>query len=636
MIAKAFENQEYLREFDQNNYFGDEPGAKFTDGGAEFTLWAPLALKAWVKIYDREDSPQEKLCAEMEKCGFGAWKSYVGGCVSGQYYTYVIDNGENGGTNETIDLYAKACGANGKRGMLLDLRKTDPEGFESCGYVNCESIADAVLYEAHVRDFSIDPSSGVSEKDRGKFSGFAAPKTSNSKGLGTCLSHLKELGVTHVHLLPVFDFASVDELNPTEYNWGYDPLNYNIPEGSYSSDPHDGAARIKELKSLIAALHANSIGVVMDVVYNHTYFGLESAFNKTVPMYYYRSLGGKLTNGSGCGNELASERKMCRNYIVDSVLYWAKEYKIDGFRFDLMGCLDIETMSEISSRLKEINPSAIIYGEGWTGGKSALSDEKAARKSSSGKLCDIAFFNDVLRDGIKGSTFKSSVKGYAGGNIQLAPVIADSLRGRADFSKNPSQLINYCEAHDNYTLWDKIALSCPEMSRHDRRKAARLSAAIVMLSQGVPFIQAGQEFLRSKPLSGGGFDFNSYKSPDSVNSIKWDEKSENEDIFNYYKGLIEFRRAHRLLRLRTQEECDGCVYVSETKDGEIFAHLHGFDEEIIIILNPTVKIQEFKLPDGEWHLCVSDIQAGTKPLATLCDRTFAPPISAIAMVKAKE
>ncbi len=498
-----------------------------------------------------------------------------------------------------------------------------------------EGDTDGVLYEAHIRDLSKDPSSGAGEEARGKFSALCE-STVNSYGEPTVLDHIADLGVTHIHILPIFDYDEVNEASPTAYNWGYNPKNYNSPEGSYSSDPYKPEARIKELKEAVKAIHSKGVGVVMDVVYNHTYAGDDSWFEIAYPHYYHRMKGNYYSNGSGCGNEMASEHYMCRKYIIDSVLYWAREYHIDGFRFDLMALIDIDTVNELVSKLKEINPNVIIYGEGWVGGDSTLNPYDACFNSNAERTPCVAYFNDGYRDSIKGNTFINESRGYASGNIHCRSGIIQGLQGKIWWSKSPIQTVNYCEAHDNLTLWDKLCVSAPWATYDDKRKMARLCLALVFIAQGVPFIQAGQEFLRSKPLGDGKYDHNSYKSSDQVNSIKWDELHAHRIESEYVKGLIEFRKANRLLRLDSYEEIDAVTEVLPSGDGMISMLLRDESEELLILVNPVPRAKMFVLPDGEWQVYISDIKAGTTPLCTYCEGVFVPPISAMVLKKKTE
>lgn len=601
-------------------------GAIYAKESCTFRVWSPTAEKVTLKLY--KDGDTESLISEigMEKNVNDVWETVVSQELNGVYYTYGINNGE--AYSEVTDIYAKAVGANGRRGMVVDLKSTDPENFRAVSRPEFDKITDAVIYEVHVRDFSIDESSGI--KLKGKFLGFCEENTKNDYNEFTGLSHLCELGVTHVHLLPSFDYESVDETSDEpQFNWGYDPENYNVPEGSYSTDAKNGAVRIKEMKLLVKALHEKGIRVIMDVVYNHTFKGEDSIFNLTVPDYYYRTEHGKFTNGSGCGNETASDNPMMRKYMIESVMYWAQEYMIDGFRFDLMGLHDVKTMNDISASLKELDSSIIVYGEGWVAEYTPLKEKERAIKSNAHKMPHIAFFSDDMRDTIKGSVFEETGTGFVNGNSGLEEnlklCITGSIKSHlVDTSKtsckswalSPSQVINYCEAHDNLTLWDKLYYSATEYSVEDRTAMDKLCASIVFLSQGVPFIQAGQEFLRSKPKddSGESFDENSYKSPDSVNSIKWNDKTNNKNVFEYYKGLISLRKKNSLFRLFTAKEVISHLKFIDTPQKCVAFSLEDNDTRIIVILNADTQEKLISIPEGSYDIVVNSQKAGTESL----------------------
>lgn len=607
-------------------------GVRLSKRQTDFYIWAPSAEDVSVNLFKSASDSTPFYILPLLKGDKGVWSLNVPKSLDGIYYTYNYTYSSHSHTG--VDPYAKAVSANGEKGYICDIKRLDPKGWDNYGYVKLDKYTDAVLYEAHVRDFSSDPSSGVSPELRGKYRAFTQESTHTPSGRATCLSYLVDLGVTHVHLLPIFDYGRLNELDPqSDYNWGYDPENYNVPEGSYSSDPRNPEARIRELKELILTLHKKGIGAVMDVVYNHTYSLENSNLNKSFPSYYYRYKDGKPSNGSGCGNEIASERSMCRKYIIDSVLYWAKEYKIDGFRFDLMAVLDAHTLNELAERLMRINPSVILYGEGWSGGPIALSPELAASKQNSYKTPDYAYFNDSFRDAVKGPTFFDVERGYISGNFHLRSSVINGLLGKESWACDPYQRINYCEAHDNLTLWDKLSLSASGSNLRDRKKMARLAAALVLLSQGVPFLHAGQEFLRSKDMGNGEFDHNSYRSPDSVNSMKWYMLDENGSEAEYIKELIAFRKAHPLLRMSAHEEVEDHSEVMPSSDGTIQLRLFDESEELLIFVNPIPRAKVFILPDGEWEMLVSDTMASEKPMGIYCEGVFVPPISVMVLRK---
>ena len=586
----------------------------------------------------------------MKKSANGTYVFEKQGDCNGIYYTYTVVN--HGEEQEAVDPYTKAAGVNGQRGMVINLAKTNPQGFEMDGYRNPEHITDAIIYEGSVRDFTMDESSGVFHN--GKFLGLTEANTTNHFGEATALDYISGLGVTHVQILPAFDFETVDEKNQkAQYNWGYDPDNYNVPEGSYAVSPYDGAVRIQEMKQMVLALHSRGIGVIMDVVFNHTYRRDDSNLQKIVPGYYYRSDETGYTNGSGCGNEVVSDRPMVQKLIVDSLIYWAKEYHIDGFRFDLMGVLDIDTMNVIAERLKEIRPDVYLYGEGWNGGPSSLAEEKRAFKASAKKMPGIGMFNDDIRDTIKGSVFYDDHLGFVNGGTHLEnalrygitgavahPQVDYDAYGSKPWAKEPGQSINYVSCHDNYTLWDKLSVSCPEASEEKKKAMNRLCAAIVFTSQGVPFIQAGEEFLRSKPLpEKKGFAENSYNMPDAVNSIKWDNIHEYPDMIAYYKGLMALRKAHPVFRMQSEAEMtQNLCFLSDTPENVVAYLLKGkgaddTPENILVIFNGNDEEILYNLPEGKWKILVDDKTAGADGKKIISAKADVEPLSALVLEK---
>lgn len=575
---------------DKKYCFDGPLGAEYAKEKTVFRLWAPEAEKAFVLLYKKGNGGRAYRCKKMI-CDNGVWSAEIDGDLHGVYYTYRVFY--DGKSHESIDIYAKSAGLNGRRGMVLDMKRTNPPGWNREAAIKLASPADAVIYELHVRDFSSDESGSF--KNRGKFAAFCEKNVRNRYGDEIGLDYIAKLGVTHIHLLPVFDFATVDESGKgAQFNWGYDPMNYNVPEGSYSLIPQNGYVRVKELKCLVAAAHKRGLGVIMDVVYNHTHSAEKSPFARLFPDYYYRhGDDGTLSNGSGCGNEFASERKMAGRFICDSLCFWAREYKLDGFRFDLMGLIDIETMNRCAKALRVINPDILLYGEGWTGGISPLPSSKKSLKCNVRRLDGIAVFSDDFRDGVKGSVFSDVDCGYVNGARGRAELIKSVLSGgiyRSDVSRpeeqiwtdNPLQCVNYVESHDNLTLFDKLTLSMRGKSADEIKAADKLAAALVFLAQGIPFIQAGQELLRSKPIN-GGFDHNSYRSPDSVNGIKWDSVTENKDILSYYRGLIAIRKAFPELRMRNAEKIRKDIEFEDIAD-DVFVMKAG---RIAAVINPT-------------------------------------------------
>lgn len=639
-----------MQKFDYEVYTENDLGAVYSPKMTRFKVWAPEAESVKLNLYKQGEGDNLIEQHIMKKSANGTYVFEKQGDCNGIYYTYTVVN--HGEEQEAVDPYTKAAGVNGQRGMVINLEKTNPQGFELDGYRNPEHITDAIIYEGSVRDFTMDESSGVFHN--GKFLGLTEANTTNHFGEATALDYISGLGVTHVQILPAFDFETVDEKNQkAQYNWGYDPDNYNVPEGSYAVSPYDGAVRIQEMKQMVLALHSRGIGVIMDVVFNHTYRRDDSNLQKIVPGYYYRSDETGYTNGSGCGNEVASDRPMVQKLIVDSLIYWAKEYHIDGFRFDLMGVLDIDTMNVIAERLKEIRPDIYLYGEGWNGGPSSLAEEKRAFKASAKKMSGIGMFNDDIRDTIKGSVFYDDHLGFVNGGTHLEnalrygitgavahPQVDYDAYGSKPWAKEPGQSINYVSCHDNYTLWDKLSVSCPEASEEKKKAMNRLCAAIVFTSQGVPFIQAGEEFLRSKPLpEKKGFAENSYNMPDEVNSIKWDNIHEYPDMIAYYKGLMELRKAHPVFRMQSEAEMtQNLCFLSDTPENVVAYLLKGkgaddTPENILVIFNGNDEEILYNLPEGKWKILVDDKTAGADGKKIISEKADVEPLSALVLEK---
>lgn len=639
-----------MQKFDYEVYTGNDLGAVYSPKMTRFKVWAPEAESVKLNLYKQGEGDNLIEQHIMKKSANGTYVFEKQGDCNGIYYTYTVVN--HGEEQEAVDPYTKAAGVNGQRGMVINLAKTNPQGFELDGYRNPEHITDAIIYEGSVRDFTMDESSGVFHN--GKFLGLTEANTTNHFEEATALDYISDLGITHVQILPAFDFETVDEKNQkAQYNWGYDPDNYNVPEGSYAVNPYDGAVRIQEMKQMVLALHSRGIGVIMDVVFNHTYRRDDSNLQKIVPGYYYRSDETGYTNGSGCGNEVASDRPMVQKLIIDSLIYWAKEYHIDGFRFDLMGVLDIDTMNVIAERLKEIRPDIYLYGEGWNGGPSSLAEEKRAFKASAKKMPGIGMFNDDIRDTIKGSVFYDDHLGFVNGGTHLEnalrygitgavahPQVDYDAYGSKPWAKEPGQSINYVSCHDNYTLWDKLSVSCPEASEEKKKAMNRLCAAIVFTSQGVPFIQAGEEFLRSKPLpEKKGFAENSYNMPDAVNSIKWDNIHEYPDMIAYYKGLMALRKAHPVFRMQSEAEMtQNLCFLSDTPENVVAYLLKGkgaddTPENILVIFNGNDEEILYNLPEGKWKILVDDKTAGADGKKMISEKADVEPLSALVLEK---
>ena len=600
-------------------YTGNDLGLTYTANGSTFKIWAPTASAVRINLYKTDIGGELYRTAMLEKTLNGVWQITINENIKDQYYTFQVNiNGV--WSAETLDPYAKACGINGLRAQVINLKETNPVGWEkdqSPFFSNRNLQTDAIIYELHVRDASVHPNSGI--KNKGKFIGLAETGTKNGAGLSTGLSHIKELGVTHIHLLPFYDYNSVDESKPNQYNWGYDPVNYNIPEGSYSTHPADGKQRINELKQTIQTIHQNGLRIIMDVVYNHTALTQHSNFNVFVPDYYYRKKSdGSFSDASACGNETASDKAMFRKFMLESVLYWVKEYHVDGFRFDLMGIHDIETMNLIADTLKKIKPSIVLYGEGWTAGESPLPEEKRALKKNGSMLNGVAVFSDDMRDGIKGSVFNIDDRGFATGKIANAAsvkfgVVAAGQHpqinyekvnySKAPYTSHPTGVINYADCHDNNILWDKIALSCKGASENQRIKMHELAHAIVLTAQGTPFLTAGSEFLRTKY----GVE-NSFNSGDSINAINWNLKTRNFATYQYIQSLIKIRKKHPAFRMTTaQQIAQHLVFQDQLPDGLIGYTINGAAVgdswgKIWVGYNGNLAAEKIALPAGNWKI----------------------------------
>ena len=628
---------------DAFTYTGDDLGATWTPEATCFRVWAPTATAVVLNLYTSGTAGTDD-CIDripMTADANGTWTTEVEGDQNGVYYTYSVE--VNGVVNEACDPYARATGVNGKRAMVIDLDSTDPEGWENDKDPHYDgSIVDAIIYELHVRDLSSDASSGI--KNTGKFLGLIETGTTNSQGQPTGLDHIKSLNITHLHLLPSYDYGSVDEstLELNDFNWGYDPVNYNVPEGSYSTDPYNGEVRVKEFKQMVQGLHNNGISVVMDVVYNHVYNAEEFCFNKIVPQFFSRvSKYGFYSNGSYCGNDTASERAMVKKYIVDSVTYWADEYHIDGFRFDLAGLIDTETMNAVIEAVHKTHPNVIFYCEGW---KMTTYPTKSGYEmttcQNSTKVPGMAFFHEGVRDAIRGPNSNNSQTGYLGNGGGFASKIWSTFTATMSWCKSPTQTINYASCHDGYTLYDRITMSTPKLTEEQRIRMNNLSAAIILTSQGVPFIHAGEELLRTKVLEDGKFDHNSYDSPDSVNSFKWDDLNDEtyRTVRDYYAGLAAFRQAHPALRMTTAEEIAQHITVRKDMEGNVTAFeiargANGEDNSFMVIFNPGKENINVELPAGEWDVYVSGQTAGTEVLDTISGTASVEAISALVLVQ---
>lgn len=631
-------------------YEGKDLGVTYTGNKTTFKIWSPAAQKVRVHIYEKDADRKPLFTRVLGNIGGGAWGLTINRDLLRKYYTFQILL-DNKWLDETPDPYAIATGTNGKKGMIADLSRTNPPGWESDRRPAVEQATDIIIYELHIRDISVHAGSGITHK--GKFLGLAETGTSTANGESTGLDHIRELGVTHVHLLPSFDFKSVDEsrLATNQFNWGYDPQNYNTPEGSYATDPSDGHVRIKEFKQLIKTLHDYGIGVIMDVVYNHTGDTENSSFNLLVPNYYYRQNGkGGFSNASACGNETASERPMMRKFMLESVKFWAEEYHIDGFRFDLMGIHDIETMNLISDELKKTDPGIFIYGEGWTASESPLPDSLRALKHNTYGLNDIAAFCDDLRDGVKGHWAEHEAKGFVSGEKALEEsvkfgIVAATRHPQIDYkavnyskapwAREPSQTINYVSCHDNHTLYDKLKIANPKASEEDLIKMHLLSNTIVLIAQGVPFLHAGVELLRTKQ----GVE-NSFESPDSINAINWGWKSANRQVYEYYRKLIKLRKNHPAFRMPTSRMIRNHLKFFPVKANnligfQIAGNANGDTwQDILVFFNGNNQPMPVDIPKGSYTKIIAKQQIDENGLGDLQGgKTVVEAISTLVLIR---
>lgn len=627
-VGKVMGSKEFETMF---TYNGDDLGNTYTKAKTDFRVWAPTASDVVLVSYGKNSANMVNIGTEipMTKSTAGTWTASISGDQNGLIYTYKAKHGES--WNEAVDPYVRATTVNGGRGVVVDMDALWPSTRAAKPAFSGKST-DAVFYELHVRDASIDSSSGVSAANRGKFLGLTevGTKTPNKKA-PTVLSGIKDLGVTHVQLLPVYDFASIDETQKDAYNWGYDPQNYNVPEGSYSTDPTDPTKRIVELRTAINAMHAQGLRVIMDVVYNHVSSASSFSMEQLVPGYFFRTTPeGALANGTGCGNEVASERAMARKFIVDSAKFWTTAYGFDGFRFDLMGILDVETMNQVRTELTKIDPTILVIGEGWNMGDVLPADQRANQTNAS-KMPNISHFNDTIRDGIKGSVFSHTDTGYASGKLSAISSVRSGIVGQVAYDAtagggwgavDPTVSVNYVEAHDNMTLFDKLQASMPRATAAERQRVFALSSSIAILAQGLPFIHAGQEFMRTK-----GGDDNSYQSGDKVNAIKWNQRVTNAGMTSYFKGLVQLRRAHPAFRMSTADEVKANLTFLPASSSVIAYSLNGKAvgdswSQIVVAHNPNKKAVTIKLPTrGEWKIVVQGQKAGVKTLSTLKNAT---------------
>ncbi|WP_294920692.1 type I pullulanase [uncultured Prevotella sp.] len=588
---------------------------------------SPDVKKVDVVISDNDSDTAQQLVKSMKRVGAGKWKLTVKNDLKGKYYVFSVYNQAQ--PSSTTGVFAKAVGVNGKRGAIVDLKDTDPEGWADDVRPELKSPCDLVIYEMHHRDFSMDLSSGI--KNKGKFLALTEP---------AAISHLRRLGVNAVHILPSFDFASIDESKPdvAQYNWGYDPLNYNVPEGSYSTNAADPKARIREFKQMVQALHKAGIRVILDVVYNHTFDINGSNFQKIYPDYFFRkNAEGKYSDGSGCGNETASEKPLMRQFMKESVLYWVTEYHIDGFRFDLMGVHDIETMNEIRAAVDKIDPSIYMYGEGWSAGSCAYPQDKLAMKVNARQLNGIGAFSDEMRDALRGPFSDDTKGGFLAGVPGQEESIKFGIAGainhpQIDMTKvnysdkawtnEPSQMVAYVSCHDDMCLTDRLRASIPYIGDDELIRLDLLAQTAVFTSQGVPFILSGEEMLRDKKGV-----HNSYRSPDSINRLDWNNMKRYPQVFDYYAGLISLRKQHPAFRMGSAEEIRKHLNFLNAPAGVVAYQLKdnaGGDswKNIIVVLNSQKTPQTVTVPENTYTMVLANGKVDANGIGLLSGNTL--------------
>lgn len=632
-----------------------------------FSLWTPSADSVKVNIYSEGlgGSPLRTISLKKETTG-NHWVGLAIGNQKGRFYTFQVKY-KGKWLEENPGISARAVGVNGQRGAIIDFSETNPKGWENDRAPLFTGQKDAVIYEMHHRDFSIDTESGI--KNRGKFLALTEEGTKNAAGLSTGIDHLKELGVTHVHLLPSYDYGSINEINgeaygggnrvPSTYNWGYDPVNYNAPEGSYSTDAFTPETRIREFKEMVMALHKAGIRVVMDVVYNHVFDLGKSSFERTAPGYFFRhNADGTPANASGCGNETASETEKFREYMVESIEYWMKEYHVDGFRFDLMGIHDIETMNLVRQKAQSIDPNVVLYGEGWAAASPVLPAEQLAMKANTPQLGGIAAFCDEIRDGLRGSWSDNDEGAFLIGNagneesVKFGVVGAIEHHGidyskvnysKAPWATQPSQMISYVSCHDDMCLADRVKTTLRNKSQKTKNKKLftpealvrlqKLAETAVLTSQGVPFIWCGDEVMRDKKGV-----HNSFSSPDSINTISWALKTEHKDVFDYVATLVKIRKAHPAFRMGCAELVRKNLEFLPVKQSNVVAWtLNGTAVNdawgtIVVILNSNTKAVKQAVPQGEYTVVCADGKADINGLSVVKGKTVTvAPQSAVIM-----
>ena len=626
------------QEFEEKYTYSGSLGTFWTPEKTAFRLWAPTAEAVSICLYRSGDPGADDLLAQlrMQPDVCGTWAAERFGNLNGIYYTYLVT--VDGQIREVCDPYARTTGVNGCRGMILDLTSVNPPQWDTDADPHAgKPITDAVIYELHVRDLSADP--GAHIENKGKFLGLTETGTKTRGGHPTGLDHIKALGVTHVHLLPMYDFGFTDESQPhPQYNWGYDPLNYNVPEGSYSTDAATPTTRIREFKQMVQALHRAGIRVILDVVYNHTFDINGSNFQKTYPDYFYRKTAeGKYSDGSGCGNETASEKPLMREFMKESVEYWIKEYHIDGFRFDLMGVHDIETMNEIRAMVDQIDPSIYIYGEGWSAGSCAYPQEKLAMKANTKQLNGIGAFCDDMRDALRGPFSDDHKGGFLIGEPDEEESIKFGIVGaiahpqidmtkvnysREAWTNEPSQMVAYVSCHDDMCLTDRLRATVPYITDDELIRLDLLAQTAVLTSQGVPFILSGEEMLRDKKSV-----HNSFRSPDSINRLDWNNLKRYPQVFDYYAGLIALRKAHPAFRMGKAEEVRKHLEFVDAPKGVVAFRLKdnaGGDawRNIYVVLNSQKTPQNVKVAEGSYTTVVANGKVNADGLGLISGSTL--------------
>ncbi|MBF1014726.1 MAG: type I pullulanase [Lachnospiraceae bacterium] len=610
MNKEARELKDYYltKEFEDKYNYEGSLGAKVDERGTVIRLWSPIAESVDLRLYDNGSTGEAEAIIPMKLCDRGVWEYAVNENLSGKYYDFALKI--KGKTNISTDPYAKACGVNGKRSMIIDLNTTNPNGWAEDKAP--AKGAEDIIYELHVKEFSYDKNAGFPENVRGKYKAFTVDNTTlrNEGKLPTGLNYIKELGVSHIQLLPVYDFASVDEAGDKDsFNWGYDPLNYNVPEGSYASDATRGEVRIKEFKEMIQAIHKKGLRVIMDVVYNHT-FSLDNALQNSMPYYHYRlDEKGELSDGSACGNDIASEMPMTEKYIIDSVLYWCEEYHIDGFRFDLMGLLTVDLMNKVQKALDDTygRGEKLIYGEPWTAAKTHMEKGAKGAVKDNVKLLDenIGIFSDDIRDSIKGHVFYDEVAGFVNGNLKQTDKIEEGL---TSFGLSPNHIISYVSCHDNHTLWDKLTITTGDEA--ERIKQNKLAAAIYMSCQGRVFIYSGEEYLRTK-----NGEHNTFNMPIGLNKMDWELTEKNKDMVSFYKELIGLRKEMTGICDKSYAARDNITtFVKE--EGLLGVKVVNREtslvkptyKEALIIFNANKEEKTVALPEGKYKLLINTVK----------------------------